>query len=56
MAARVHAIDHSWKAATVQLVEHYKAACATQNVVPGTGPAPAGLRDWAKRMARRTTM
>ncbi len=56
MAARAHAAEHSWKAATVQLVEHYKAACAAQNVVPGSGPAPAGLRGWTKKLARRTTM
>lgn len=56
--ARVHAIDCSWKAATVQLVEHYKAACAMQNVIPDLTPPPArrGLRYRAKRIARRTTL
>lgn len=58
IAARAHAANHSWKAATLQLIEHYKAACQMQNVVPEATPAPArpGLRRRARKMARRTTM
>jgi glycosyltransferase involved in cell wall biosynthesis len=56
MAARTHAAEHSWKAATVQLVEHYKAACIAQNVVPGSGPVAKGLRNSARKLVRRTTM
>ena len=57
-AARDHAIDRSWKAATVQLTEHYKAACALQNVLPDTTPGPAhqALRFETKRLAKKTTM
>ena len=56
IAARAHATEHSWKAATVRLVEHYKAACAAQNVVPDSGPAPEGLSTRTKKLVRRTTM
>ena len=56
MAARAHAAEHSWKAATVQLVEHYKAACAAQNIVPDSGPQPNALRDRVRKLVRRTTM
>jgi glycosyltransferase involved in cell wall biosynthesis len=31
-AAREHASKHSWKAATILLIEHYKKACETQNI------------------------
>jgi glycosyltransferase involved in cell wall biosynthesis len=57
-AARSYAVDRSWKAATVRLVEHYKTACAEQNVIPEGTPAPAhpGLRSSAKQLAKRTTM
>jgi glycosyltransferase involved in cell wall biosynthesis len=56
--ARTHAIDHSWKAATVRLIEHYRTACAVQNVIADTTPPPAhpGLRFRTKRLAKRTTM
>lgn len=56
LAARDHATEHSWKAATVRLLEHYRNACTTQNVAPDTGPAPAGLRPRLRRAAKRTTM
>lgn len=57
-AARQQAANHSWKAATMKLIEHYKTACALQNVSPDTTPPPAhpGLRSRAKRLARRTTI
>ena len=55
-AARAHAIEHSWKAATVHLLEHYKTACASQNVMPDSSPPPRGLRPRLRRAARRGTM
>jgi glycosyltransferase involved in cell wall biosynthesis len=56
LAARSHAAEHSWKAATVRLLEHYKTACAAQNVSPDSSPAPRGLRPRLGRAARRTTI
>ena len=56
LAARAHAVEHSWKAATEQLVEHYRTACATQNVVPDLGPPRPGFGNRTRRLARRTTM
>jgi glycosyltransferase involved in cell wall biosynthesis len=56
VAARAHAAEHSWKPATLSLVEHYKTACALQKAVPDAGPPPAGLRPRLGRLARRATM
>jgi glycosyltransferase involved in cell wall biosynthesis len=58
IAGRAFAADHSWKAATLTLVEHYKAACAMQNVDPVATPDPVhpGLPFQAKKLARRTTI
>lgn len=56
LAARAHAAEHSWKAATVRLLDHYRTACATQNVLPDSNPPPRGLRPRLGRAARRTTM
>ena len=49
---------HSWKAATEQLIEHYKAACAAQNVTNNAQPSAvhAGMRFRANQLAKRTTM
>ena len=64
-AAREHAVDHSWKAATLQLIEHYKAVCAQHKALcaqqngssnGSQPPAHNGLRSTAARLARRTTM
>ena len=55
-AARAHAAEHSWKAATLRLLEHYKTACAAQNVLPGSSPPPRGARAKLGRLLRRTTM
>lgn len=57
-AARAHAAEHSWKEATLRLIDLYKSAVATQNVVPAAtsnGVHP-NLRSRAGRMAKRTTM
>ena len=56
-AAQAHAAEHSWKEATVRLIELYKSAIANQNVVPAiTNGVHPNLRSRAGRMARRTTM
>jgi glycosyltransferase involved in cell wall biosynthesis len=55
-AARAAAAGNGWKAATLTLVEHYKAACALQNVDPGAAPVHPGLRFRAGKLARRTTL
>jgi glycosyltransferase involved in cell wall biosynthesis len=57
-AARAAAADHGWKPATLMLIEHYKAACALQNVDPTATPNPirSGFRFRAGKLARRTTM
>ncbi len=58
IAGRAFAADHSWKAATLTLVEHYKAARAMQNVDPVATPDPVhpGLPFRARKLARLTTM
>ena len=56
LAARAHAAEHSWKAATITLLEHYKTACAHQNVTPDAAPPAPGLRARLGRLARRGTM
>ena len=56
LAARAHATENSWKPATVKLIEHYKTACALQNVIPEANPPVAGFRHRLGRLARRTTM
>ena len=58
IAGRAFAADHSWKAATLKLVGHYKAACAMQNVDTVATPDPVhpGLPFRARRLARRTTI
>lgn len=57
-AGRAFAVEHSWKAATLCLLEHYRVACATQNVAPDQTAVPAhpGFRFRAKKMARRSTI
>jgi glycosyltransferase involved in cell wall biosynthesis len=57
-AARAHAADHSWKAATIQLLEHYKAAVSAQKVLPDARPQAAhpGFTVSANKIAKRTTM
>ncbi len=56
-AARAHAADHSWRAATLRLIEHYKTACATQSLIADApGPAHPSLGNRAGRLARRTTL
>ena len=55
-AARTYAAEHSWRPATLALLEHYEAARAMQNVEPNPRPAPVGVRPRLGRFARRSTM
>jgi len=55
-AARAYAAEHSWRPATLTLIEHYQTACATQNVTPDASAPPRGLRARLGRGARRATM
>jgi len=54
--AREHAALHSWKAATAQLIEHYKLACEMQQIGPALSPAPVGLRARTKKAFGRSTL
>lgn len=54
--ARAHAVDHSWKAATAQLVEHYRTACARQHIERNAPPRNRGLRAGMKRAMGRATL
>jgi glycosyltransferase involved in cell wall biosynthesis len=57
-AAREHASLHSWKSATIQLVQHYKTACQQQCISfsPAVAPAHPGLRFRAKKLAKAATL
>jgi glycosyltransferase involved in cell wall biosynthesis len=55
-AARAHAADHSWKAATLRLLEHYKSACAAQNTSPESTRSPMKQGGRMGRFLRRATM
>ena len=54
-AARQHASERSWRPATLALVEHYKTACAIQNVVPDPNPL-TGWKPRLGRISRRSTI
>ena len=56
--ARERASNFSWKAATIQLVEHYKKACATQHISPFSAEIPAhpGWRFRTRKTILRATM
>jgi glycosyltransferase involved in cell wall biosynthesis len=56
--AKERASRHSWKAATLQLVEQYKKACETQplGVDPTAAPANTGLRVRMKKALTRATV
>ena len=56
MAARAFAAEHSWRPATLTLLEHYRLACALQNVTPDDRPPRTGMRAGLGRFAKRTTM
>lgn len=57
-AARSQATEHGWKAATLELIQHYHAACQQQPIVlnPAPNPADLSLRSRAKKLIRRATL
>jgi glycosyltransferase involved in cell wall biosynthesis len=54
--ARTHAGEHSWKAATSILLEHYRTACANQPIERGISPAPKGLRPRMRKAFNDSTL
>ena len=52
--ARAYAAEHSWKPATLKLLEHYQTACAMQKIDPGPSPAPVGAGPRLGRFVRRS--
>lgn len=56
--ARTHAAEHSWKAATSLLLEHYRTACEQQPISTTPAPAPAhpGIRFRIKKFAKKATL
>lgn len=56
--ARTHAAEHSWKAATGQLLEHYRTACEQQTIstIPAPAPAHPGIRFRIKKFAATATL
>lgn len=54
--ARTHAAEHSWKAATAQLLEHYRAACEMRQIGPSPSPEPAGLRPRLRKAFSASTL
>lgn len=58
LAARTHAEQNGWKAATLQLLKHYKTACEQQPIIlnPAPGAPRPNLRSRAKRSLRRATL
>jgi glycosyltransferase involved in cell wall biosynthesis len=56
MAARAYAAEHSWRPATLTLLEHYRMACSMQNVRPDGRPPRTGLRAGLRVLAKKTTI
>ena len=56
MAGRAYAAEHSWRPATLTLLEHYRMACSMQNVTPDDRPPRMGVGAGLGRFARRSTM
>ncbi|MFZ0746621.1 MAG: glycosyltransferase family 1 protein [Terracidiphilus sp.] len=54
--ARTHAAEHSWKAATAVLVEHFQTACLTQQIAPNPSPPPIGLRAKLRKTLSRSIL
>ena len=54
--ARVRAADHSWKAATAILLDHYRTACATQRIAPSPSPTPTGVRPRLRKALSASTL
>jgi glycosyltransferase involved in cell wall biosynthesis len=56
IAGRQWASEHSWAAATQELIKCYQAACEGQNVSDDPAQEHPSLRFRARRAARRTTL
>jgi glycosyltransferase involved in cell wall biosynthesis len=58
LAARAHAVDYGWRAATLQLVEHYQTACRQQPIVIDdvSNAADRSLQAMARKRIRRATI
>src|SRR5579863_2094753 len=56
--ARTQAAEHSWKAATGRLLEHYRTACEQQakSTTPAPVPAHPGIRFHIKKFAATATL
>jgi glycosyltransferase involved in cell wall biosynthesis len=56
--ARSQAVEHGWRAATLQLVQHYQTACERQPIGlnPASNPAKIDLRSRAKKQVRAATI
>jgi glycosyltransferase involved in cell wall biosynthesis len=54
--ARLHAAEHSWKAATAILLDQYRIACATQKIAPYPSPAPVGVRPRLRKAMSASTL
>jgi hypothetical protein len=54
--ARIHAAEHSWKAATAILLDHYRAACTTQKIAPSPSPGPTGVRPRLRKALSASTL
>jgi glycosyltransferase involved in cell wall biosynthesis len=55
-AARLRAAEHSWKAATAILLDHYRTACATQKIAPYPSPPPVGVRPRLRKAMSASTL
>ena len=54
--ARMHAAEHSWRAATAILLDHYRTACANQKIGPYPSPAPVGVRPRLRKAMSASTL
>jgi glycosyltransferase involved in cell wall biosynthesis len=55
-AAMARAAQHSWRAATEQLLAHYQTAIASQYVGPSLAPQPRGVKARTKQAMSRATL
>ncbi len=55
-AAMARAAQHSWRAATEQLLAHYQTAITTQYVGPNLAPQPRGVKARTKQAMGRATL
>jgi glycosyltransferase involved in cell wall biosynthesis len=55
-AGRAHASQHGWKTATLQLLDHYRAACLQQHIEINPAPTLRGLRSRTGKLLRGATL